>query len=483
MAVVGILWASSGLPFPFVVYISFQSLLVTLTHAGFVCGARGRQLARFLFLALAAFPLGFLSWERAAETAALPVSLEEVSAIGIEALETIERSDGLMIRGRLRWAETASLVASATGPVALFVDGTSDPAPISRYLEVSTDEGGISLWRMDDGSLGIRASLLFPSSDPFFGGDQRVGVRGTVARIRSRVAGTISESLDRVSGSAAAMAQALVLGDDSLLDPAIHLRFVRSGTIHLLALSGMHLGIIAGLALLATTPLLGRPRATWLAILLAGAYVALIGPRPGLVRAFLLVTLVAVSRVLDRPQPLHQLLPLVFLIHVLLVPAHLLSVGFTLSYLSLMGITLLVPLVRRWSSRFLPQQIGDPLAAGLGAQLATAPVLITSFGAFYPAGVVASIVMGPLVVLAMTCSLLAAALWMAGFQGIAAVSIPVLKLIDSALAAIAHGFAALPAVRLSVVGLPGVLVLSLAAALLAVAGLREGVRGNDVVLP
>ena len=115
----------------------------------------------------------------------------------------------------------------------------------------------------------------------------------------------LAESLARVvSEPQAALGQALLLGQrDGLPDELVE-EFRETGTSHLLAISGMHVGILLGIALAASQWLLGRRRHYYLLAPLAliWAYALLSGMSPSAVRATIMGTVYLAALALGRPR-------------------------------------------------------------------------------------------------------------------------------------------------------------------------------------
>jgi competence protein ComEC len=86
-----------------------------------------------------------------------------------------------------------------------------------------------------------------------------------------------------------------------------------------------------------------------------------------------------------------------FVVHLYLQPAEVSDLSFQLSYLALLGIAAISPSAARELRPWLPQSASGALGAGLGAQAATAPLLLAVFGRVYPVGIAAGLVVGPLV--------------------------------------------------------------------------------------
>ena len=81
----------------------------------------------------------------------------------------------------------------------------------------------------------------------------------------------------------------------------------------------------------------------------------------------------------------------------LLHPHYAFDLSFQLSFLSLAGILILGPLLHRLWQPYLPAFLGWTLGASLSAQIATAPLVFYHFGAIYPVGVAAAVLLIPLV--------------------------------------------------------------------------------------
>ena len=208
-------------------------------------------------------------------------------------------------------------------------------------------------------------------------------------RIRSR--------LQRLDPPVAALMGALLLGRREELEISVYEQFRTSGSLHLLALSGLHLGIL----FLLLSQLLRFLRDRRLRGLIAGilllGYVFLVGWRPSLERAAVMLLIAAVGYTLDREiQPLN-LLGMAAVLLLLVHPHYVFDLSFQLSFLSLAAILLIGPYLHRAWRGHLPAFVGWPLGVSLSAQIGTAPLVLYHFGALYPVGVAAALVLIPLV--------------------------------------------------------------------------------------
>jgi competence protein ComEC len=211
--------------------------------------------------------------------------------------------------------------------------------------------------------------------------------------LRYRIRGLVAERLRSLYGDRSGLVEAMVLGSRHDVDPAVRREFVRAGLAHLLAISGLHVGIIAGWLLLLLRRVMPRRRA-WLASVVATwAYVLLLGfPAPA-TRAAGFFSLYALARWRQRHPPFAAVLAVALLIVLLVDPQAASGVGTWLSVAAVWG--------TRWGTRLLPSRrrrhpVAQLAAASLGATLATAPITAFAFGSVSPAGLVANLVAVPL---------------------------------------------------------------------------------------
>lgn len=192
----------------------------------------------------------------------------------------------------------------------------------------------------------------------------------------------------QVAHPAARFVQALALGDTRGVSDADweHLRAL--GLTHLVAISGFHVGVVAGFgALLCRVswwlwPALGRVRprpqaAAWGAALAAAAYAVAAGGALPTVRAALMIGLVALARAGRRPVAAGQGLALAAMVMVLPAPMSVLSAGFWLSFGGVLWLLWCLP-------RTAPEGVGGGLRGFLAAQgvasVGLLPLCVALFG-------------------------------------------------------------------------------------------------------
>lgn len=186
-------------------------------------------------------------------------------------------------------------------------------------------------------------------------------------------------------GARAPLVDALMLGRRGGIDRELQDRFAQSGLVHLLSISGFHVGLIgAWVFLVARLMRARREHALVVAALVSAAYVAFLGwPAPA-TRAAALAAVLARCRVRQRHVRGDELLAATCLAVLLSDPWAALDLGGWLSAAALWGATSF----SRWTDGALGRTFGwRTLGSSVGATLATAPITAWSLGTVAPVGV------------------------------------------------------------------------------------------------
>ncbi|MCA9075777.1 MAG: ComEC/Rec2 family competence protein [Planctomycetaceae bacterium] len=165
-------------------------------------------------------------------------------------------------------------------------------------------------------------------------------VAGRIARMRARMRDECEDVLvHHVDRRRVPLALSLLIGERSMLPQDVRDAFAESGTMHLLAISGLHVGILAAL-LLAVCRLLKTPLLMTTLILLLGiaAYAFITNHRPPVMRASILAVVTAAGWPWFRQVGGVNLIALCGLIVLLINPTDLFDVGTQLSFLSVVAI-------------------------------------------------------------------------------------------------------------------------------------------------
>ncbi len=212
--------------------------------------------------------------------------------------------------------------------------------------------------------------------------------------LRTRLSTSLARALPEPQCS---LGQAILLGLRANIPDSLSEAFSRTGTAHLLAISGLHLSII--IAILASLGILifGRQRSLyiWLTLALTWLYALLSGMHPPIVRATIMGSLFLIAEYLGRQRSAIIALAFAAAVMVGIQPHILWSVSFQLSFLAMAGLVVLYPYFqtrgRKGVARLFQNRerivpiasvITDGLAATLAATIAVCPLIAYNFGIF-----------------------------------------------------------------------------------------------------
>lgn len=250
-----------------------------------------------------------------------------------------------------------------------------------------------------------------PGDPDLFGRERREGwafVRADSARATGSPSllepfrTALAERAKRLGGREEGLFLALFLARRERLDPGLVDAFRGTGLAHLLALSGLHLGLLYGLvaAPLSLLPLPRRLRPA-VAVALLWLFGIAAGLPVSLFRALVVATLLAGGRALERPLDRWNALGVAALAAIAADPSAPGDVSFRLSFAAAAGIAAVLPRAARLARRPLFRWVGVPLLVGAAAQSATAPVTLHHFGTFAPLGVPLTVAVSPLTAFAL----------------------------------------------------------------------------------
>lgn len=239
--------------------------------------------------------------------------------------------------------------------------------------------------------------------------DFRIISEGNGSRLKSYLFGMREKSLLAFSRylppKEAALAGGLLLGDRNNFSAEFKDEMKRSGTTHLVALSGYNIGIlvIAFAALLSGW--IGRKIRFLLTSLGILGFILMVGGEPSVVRAGIMGFLFLLSAESGRSYSMRHAIALAAGIMCLFDPRMIEDAGFILSFASLLGIVYILPALK--SALGLPQKIGgfgETALMTVAAQAAVLPIIIQTFGYFSLTSILANILILPFVPLAMLLS-------------------------------------------------------------------------------
>lgn len=268
-----------------------------------------------------------------------------------------------------------------------------------------------------------------------------------------------------------ALYKAIITGQRDSVPLTVLNNFKRSGAIHLLAISGMHLGLLALLTGMALNHTLRQSSwlllrwpvwkiAAALTLPIMGGYALISGLQPPVVRAFIMAAMFIIAMVFDRQRSLLNGMALAALLILFYDPAALFSVSFQLSFVA---VTAIILFNNRFPELFRPEAappsftarlllwLRSGLAISLVAIFATAPVTLYSFHQLSLMGPLTTILTAPLIcfwALPLGLTALLFSPWLpkvaAAVLGLGSAGLSGSDLITATLAAIPGSFQTLP---------------------------------------
>ncbi len=363
--------------------------LVTLAYlavaAGLLMGFGG---AEFLGVACTIALVAAGLHRRQTTPAALGVLLLAAVALAHDSVVADERCARVLTTrggGRVRLSEDVRPHRSARGValgagcrVPIRVSAESGHAVSGALVEVRGEA------RRDGGMVtfsGARITVLAPP--------------GLLAKWRARTGHTI----DEIYGAQAPLARALLIADEHDIAPEVRRQFADAGIIHMLSVSGLHVGILAEAVALAALLLgAGVRRAELAAVVVAVCFVLFVGAPAPAVRAGAMYAAVVTARRLQRPTSPWALLALGAAVP-LLDPRAVREVGYQLSSMGMAGLIASSALIRRlsfpeapaWTLRAMREMLATVVASAV-----TAPIVAWHFGRVSLAAPVTNLAAAPL---------------------------------------------------------------------------------------
>lgn len=186
--------------------------------------------------------------------------------------------------------------------------------------------------------------------------------------------------IDRVmDADAAAVTRGILLGDRARISDELNDDFKRSGLAHILAVSGLHVVLLAGCVLaLARAVRMGARSQRLFVVSIVVAYSVLTGSPASVLRAMLMALVATAAWMLGRRQEIGALMAVTALGLLGYNPLYLFDIGFQLSFGAVVSLVLFGSRVES-HLEFLPGWIRTSVAATISAQLGAAPLLVIYF--------------------------------------------------------------------------------------------------------
>lgn len=196
---------------------------------------------------------------------------------------------------------------------------------------------------------------------------------------------------NHLTGDRLAVAAALVLGKRDLITDDVRSAYTETGAVHVLAVSGLHVGIIFLILRFLLVRLLkldrtrkGRIVVAFLSVLCVWLFALVSGLSPSVQRAALMFSILALGGIFARKNHVFNTLAAAAIVMLVVTPGQLFQVGFQLSFTAIIGIVAFTGFFDRlvyWPLKIL-RGAWSAMAASTGAQLGTLPLSLLYFKQF-----------------------------------------------------------------------------------------------------
>ncbi|MDZ4072048.1 MAG: ComEC/Rec2 family competence protein [Sediminibacterium sp.] len=199
-----------------------------------------------------------------------------------------------------------------------------------------------------------------------------------------------------------AIAEALTIGYKYDLDDDLLQAYSNTGVVHVIVISGMHLGLIYGILLFFTKLLQRNTISRWIRtlciLLLIWTFTLLTGAGPSVLRAAVIFSLMMLGESLLRKNNTYNTLAASAFLLLLVNPFYLWDIGFQLSYLAVLSIIWLSgPLYRSVYISFRPfRYVWQLMAVTISAQVLTTPIILYHFHQFPNVFLITNLLIVPL---------------------------------------------------------------------------------------
>lgn len=185
-----------------------------------------------------------------------------------------------------------------------------------------------------------------------------------------------------------AIINALILGQRQDMDRDMYTEYANAGAIHILAVSGLHIGIILMLLNVVLKPLENFKRGKTIKVIsilvLLWSFAVVAGLSASVTRAVTMFSIVAIAMHLKRPTNIYNTLFISMFILLLVKPMFLFDVGFQMSYLAVFAIVSIQPLLYKiWAPKWkVTNYFWQIFTVTIAAQLGVAPISLFYFHQF-----------------------------------------------------------------------------------------------------
>jgi len=218
--------------------------------------------------------------------------------------------------------------------------------------------------------------------------------------VRSKVINTLQQYIE--GDKEAGVAEALLIGYRNDLDKDLVQAYSNTGVVHIIAISGLHLGMIYGVLVWLLKPFKKARWIRWVRPLIILSvlwiFTFLAGGVPSILRSAVMFSFIVLGETINRKSSIYNTLASSAFVMLCINPYYLFDIGFQLSYAAVVSIVTFAKPIQNWF--FLKNKLLDSIwnltSITLAAQVLTVPIIFYSFHQFPLLFVITNIVIVPL---------------------------------------------------------------------------------------
>ena len=236
-------------------------------------------------------------------------------------------------------------------------------------------------------NLGIYHQIQLNESNHFSIANSEQTIYGLAASAREKIITKLRQAA--FGEEELGVIQALLLGQRNDISEETYTNYKNAGAVHILAVSGLHIGILLLLLQFVLGPLERLPKGKVIKliviVMLLWSFALLAGFSASIVRAVMMFSFVAYALYLNRPSNTFNILALsMFTILLFINPMLLFQVGFQMSYAAVVAIAWIYPMLQRfwYPKNQITRKIWQLLSVSVAAQLGVLPISLFYFHQF-----------------------------------------------------------------------------------------------------
>jgi competence protein ComEC len=380
------------------VYVPFVILFLSASIAGVISAVvLKRERVFSVFLVLFIFSLGaaytgnFQSLSKSHIAAQFPYGTKGLCVLeGVAVSQAQPVNNRTVFRLKTEVIDTDGLRRFCSGEVLVLVKGRME-IELGRRLKLT----GELVNRNDE----LVMKVAFPLRVQEIGKDRVFSVKAAAGRLKINCERIIFEHM---SVGAAGIVDAMVLGEKRYVSPLIYRSMMKTGTVHILVVSGFNVGIVAFMVmvLLKVLRVPKTPR-IFLTIPLLILYCFMTGASAPVVRATVMAVFMLTALLFKRDSDIFNALAAAALGILLIDPNQLFGISFQLSFISVIALAYIYPRLRAAFSltkikNSFARMLAEAFTTSFSAWAGTMGVIAYYFKTFSPVTVFANILIVPL---------------------------------------------------------------------------------------